>query len=83
MNRTSETTEELACCSVALKDQIAVYGAYLKRLRPIEDGWADPRYIGIFSQQDIPARNRTGVRCLYHSCKYQSPSAIADTLILS
>ncbi len=53
MNRTSETTEELACCSVALKDQTAVYGAYLKRLRPIEDGWADPRYIAGYFRSKI------------------------------
>ncbi len=45
MNRTSETIDELACCSVALKEHAAVYGSYLKRLRPIEDNRIEPRYI--------------------------------------
>lgn len=53
LNRTSETIDELACCSVALKDQAAVYGAYLKRLRPIKDDWVDPRYIATYFRSKI------------------------------
>lgn len=53
LNRTSETIGELACCSVALKDQAAVYGAYLKRLRPIKDEWVDPRYIAAYFRSKI------------------------------
>ena len=53
LNRTSETIDELACCSVALKDQTAVYGAYLKRLRPIKDDWVDPRYIATYFRSKI------------------------------
>lgn len=53
LNRTSETTDELACCSVALKDQTAVYGAYLKRLRPIKSDWVDPRYIAAYFHSKI------------------------------
>lgn len=53
LNRTSETIEELACCSVALKDQDAVYGAYLKRLRPIKDDRVDPRYIAAYFRSKI------------------------------
>ncbi len=34
LNRTSETTEELACCSVAAQNQEAVYCGFIKRLRP-------------------------------------------------
>lgn len=53
LNRTSETIDELACCSIALKDQTAVYGAYLKRLRPIKDDWVDPRYIAAYFRSKI------------------------------
>ncbi len=53
LNRTSENIDELACCSVALKDQAAVYGAYLKRLRPIKDDWVDPRYIAAYFRSKI------------------------------
>ena len=34
MNRTSETVEELACCSIATAELNAVYGSFIKRLRP-------------------------------------------------
>ena len=53
LNRTSETTDQLACCSVVLKNQTAVYGAYLKRLRPLEDDWVDPRYIAGYFRSKI------------------------------
>ncbi len=53
LNRTSETIDELACCSVALKDQAAVYGAYLKRLRPIKEDWVDPRYMAAYFRSKI------------------------------
>ena len=53
LNRTSETIDELACCSVALKDQAAVYGAYLKRLRQIKYDWVDPRYIATYFRSRI------------------------------
>lgn len=53
LNRTSETTDQLAYCSVALKNQAAVYGAYMKRLRPMEDDWADPRYIAGYFRSKI------------------------------
>ncbi len=53
LNRTSENIDELACCSVALKDRAAVYGAYLKRLRPIKDGWVDPRYMAAYFRSKI------------------------------
>ena len=53
LNRTSETINELACCSVALKDRTAVYGAYLKRLRPIKDDQVDPRYIAAYFRSEI------------------------------
>lgn len=39
LNRTSETIDELACCSVALKDQDAVYGGFLKMPGPTPGIW--------------------------------------------
>ncbi len=53
LNRTSENIDELACCSVALKDQDVVYGAYLKRLRPIKDDWIDSQYIAAYFHSKI------------------------------
>lgn len=53
LNRTSESVEELACCSVALEDRDAVYGAYLKRLRPINDDQVDPRYVAAYFRSRI------------------------------
>lgn len=53
LNRTSETIDELACCSVALEDRDAVYGAYLKRLRPKKDDEVDPRYIAAYFRSKI------------------------------
>lgn len=44
MNRTSESIGELACCSVAAEDIPAVYGCYMKRLRPRRAGQIDPLY---------------------------------------
>lgn len=43
LNRTSENLEQLACGCAVLADYGAVYGAYLKRLRPTADN-IDPRY---------------------------------------
>ncbi len=53
LNRTSETIDELACCSIALEDRTAVYGAYLKRLRPIKDDQVDPRYMAAYFRSKI------------------------------
>ena len=53
LNRTNESVEELACCSVALEDRDAVYGAYLKRLRPINDDQVDPRYVAAYFRSRI------------------------------
>ena len=53
LNRTSETVDELACCSVALSDRAAVYGAYLKRLRPRQEGRVDPRYMAAYFRSKI------------------------------
>lgn len=51
LNRTSETTEELACCSVAAQDREAVYCGFIKRLRPRTEV-LDPLYAsGYFSSE--------------------------------
>ncbi len=48
LNRTSETLAELACCCAVLKDCPAVYGAFLKRLRPRGTVRIDPRYAAAY-----------------------------------
>lgn len=53
LTRTSENIDKLACCSVALKDQAAVYGAFLKRLRPYKDDWSDPQYMAAYFHSEI------------------------------
>lgn len=49
ITRTSETMEELGMSSVALKDYPdATYNGFTKRLRPIDDKYINPRYIGYY-----------------------------------
>lgn len=61
MNRSSESVEELACCCVADRDRDAVYGGYLKRLRPLETDSPDPRYLAAYFRSDIYRREITRV----------------------
>ena len=65
LNRTSETIDELACCSVALKDQTAVYGAFIKRLRPAKADWIDPRYLAGYFRSEIYRREIERVAYVY------------------
>lgn len=53
LNRTSETIKELACCCVALKDQDAVYGGFLKRLRPYDNQLIHPLYAACYFRSEI------------------------------
>lgn len=61
MNRSSESVEELACCCVADRDRDAVYGGYLKRLRPLGADSPDPRYLAAYFRSDIYRREITRV----------------------
>lgn len=65
LNRTSETIDELACCSIALEDRAAVYGAYLKRLRPIQDDQVDPRYMAAYFRSKIYRKEVERVSFVY------------------
>ena len=53
LNRTSETVDELACCSAVLEDRAAIYSAYLKRLRPHDANQLDPRYAAAYFRSRI------------------------------
>ncbi len=53
LNRTSETIKELACCCVALKDQDAVYGGFIKRLRPCGKQIISPLYAACYFRSEI------------------------------
>ncbi len=53
LNRTSETIEELACCCVALKEQDAVYGGFIKRLRPRDEQIIDPLYASCYFRSEV------------------------------
>ncbi|MCI8464390.1 MAG: N-6 DNA methylase [Lachnospiraceae bacterium] len=53
LNRTSETTRELACCCVALEDQDAVYGGFIKRLRPYDKQIINPLYAACYFRSEI------------------------------
>lgn len=53
LNRTSETTKELACCCVAIKDQEAVYSGFIKRLRPRDVQLINPLYAACYFRSDI------------------------------
>ena len=56
LNRTSETVDALACCCAVRKDCGAVYGAFLKRLRPRQAGQIDPRYAAAYFRSKIYRR---------------------------
>lgn len=53
LNRTSETIRELACCSVALQDQKAVYSGFIKRLRPRCGQTINPLYAACYFRSEI------------------------------
>lgn len=53
LNRTSETIKELACCCVALKDQDAVYGGFIKRLRSCGNQIINPLYAACYFRSEI------------------------------
>ena len=65
LNRTSETIEELACCCAVLKDCAAVYGAFLKRLRPCRAGRIDPRYAAAYFNSRIYRQEVRRVSVVY------------------
>ena len=53
INRTSETITELACCCIAAHDHNAVYGGYLKRLRPLPGSPVSPFYMAAYLNSHI------------------------------
>jgi type I restriction enzyme M protein len=65
LNRTSESIGELACCSVATKDCNAVYGNYIKRLRPRNDALIDPLYMAGYFRSMIYRREVKKVSPVY------------------
>lgn len=70
LNRTSETAHELACCSVAIGDQAAVYGSYIKRLRPWGGQIIDPLYAACYFRSEIYRWEIENVSTVYttHAC---------------
>lgn len=65
LNRSSESVEELACCCVALSQQEAVYGGYLKRLRPVGEVHPDSSYLAAFFRSTIYRREITRISPVY------------------
>lgn len=65
MNRSSETIEELACCCVASSDREAVFGGYLKRLRPLGEDHPDPNYLAAYFRSRIYRREIARVSPVY------------------
>lgn len=53
LNRTSETIKELACCCVAPGDRDAVFGGFIKRLRPKDRQTIDPLYAAGYFRSEI------------------------------
>lgn len=51
LNRGSETLDQLACCSVALKSHDAVFSGWAKRLRP-KDNTIYPKYAAAYFYSD-------------------------------
>lgn len=65
MNRSSESVEALACCCVANSDRDAVYGGYLKRLRPLVEDPPDPCYMAAFFRSSLYRREILRVSPVY------------------
>ncbi len=65
MNRSSENVEELACCCVAAQDQDAVFGGYLKRLRPSDARCPDSRYMAAYFRSEVYRREVRQVSPVY------------------
>lgn len=53
MNRSSENTDELACCCVAAENRDAVFGGYLKRLRPRDGTCPGPLYMAAYFRSAV------------------------------
>lgn len=53
LNRSSESVEALACCCVAPWDMDAVFGGYLKRLRPLGESHPNPRYMAAYFRSAV------------------------------
>ena len=64
LNRTSETIDALACCCAVTEDRAAVYGAYLKRLRPY-DNRLDTRYAAAYFRSRIYRQEVRRVSLVY------------------
>lgn len=65
LNRTSETIYQLACCSVASTDCCAVFGSYVKRLRPKKEGIVNPFYMAGYFRSAIYRREVEKVSPVY------------------
>lgn len=65
LNRTSETTEELACGCAAPEDRRLVYSAYVKRLRPVHKGFPEPFYMAGYLRSAIYRREVEKVSAVY------------------
>lgn len=65
LNRTSETINQLACCSVACTDCCAVFGSYVKRLRPKKEGVVNPFYMAGYFRSAIYRREVEKVSPVY------------------
>lgn len=65
LNRSSESVEELACCCVAVSDGDAVFGGYLKRLRPRSENHPAPGYMAAYFRSAIYRREIARVSPVY------------------
>lgn len=65
LNRSSESVEALACCCVAASDADAVFGGYLKRLRPLGESHPNPKYMAAYFRSAIYRREIARVSPVY------------------
>lgn len=65
LNRSSESVEALACCCVASSDRDAVFGGYLKRLRPMDENHPHPGYMAAYFRSAIYRREIARVSPVY------------------
>lgn len=81
MNRSSESVEELACCCVAPSDRDAVYGGYLKRLRPLGEDHPDSNYLAAYFRSRIYRQEITRVSPVFTTRSNINRKQLSQVLI--
>lgn len=81
LNRSSENTGELACCCVAAEDRDAVFGGYLKRLRPLSGEYPDPLYMAAYFRSAVYRQEITRVSPVFTTRSNINMARLSEVLV--